>query len=68
MVYEKGRRDMTESTKPRKQPIPVAAGFQVRERCTGGMRFRFQAVGDGYTGPLRKSHNSAAADTHRASG
>lgn len=50
-------------------PIQSKSGWSIREVVTVGMRRRYQAIPpDAHANsaiPLRKSYNSAAADTHR---
>ena len=58
----------TSSTGRKNPPISPATGFSIQEVFTLGMKLRFQAVPaskGSVKGPLRKSYNSAAADTHR---
>lgn len=49
-------------TNPPFQPAP---GTSVSEVMTQGYKTRYQAETSSGKGPLRKSYNSAAADTHR---
>ena len=54
------------STGRKNPPIQPKTGWSVRDILTAGYRTRYQAhADDGTTGPLRKSYNSAAADTHK---
>ncbi len=47
-------------------PIPVAPGFTIREVVTAGYKIRYRAEAPDHTAePLRKSENSAAADSAR---
>lgn len=46
-------------------PITPAPGTSVQEVLTPGFKTRYQAETGQGKGPLRKSYNSAAADTQR---
>lgn len=55
---------MAESQGRKSPPISVREGWTVQEFYTHGMKKRFRAVHQsGDKGPIRKSYNSAAADT-----
>lgn len=56
---------MSESTGRKNPPIQPKTGWSVRDVLTAGFKIRYQAYTEGTTGPLRKSYNSAAADTHK---